>query len=201
MPVNWNLSGSYFESCNCEPACPCVFLSPPTTGECTVLIAWHIDDGKYGDIKLNGLNAALAVHSPGHMAKVKWKAALYLDKNANQSQKDALMQIFTGQAGGHPAALGSFIGQVLGVKSTEIKYEVDGKRRSLSIPNVAEVEIEALAGQGGSEVAISNHPLGAVPGEPAVVAKSKRLSYHDYGLKWELSEKNGFYSPFTYKGP
>jgi len=201
MPINWNLSGSYFESCNCEPACPCVFLSPPTTGECTVLIAWHIDDGKYGDVKLHGLNAVLAVHSPGHMAKVKWKDALYLDKNANQSQKDALTQIFSGQAGGHPAALGPFIGQMLGVKSTEIKYMADGKKRSLSIPNVAEAEIEALEGQGGSEITITNHPLTTVPGEPAVVAKSKRLIYHDYGLKWELSEKNGFYSSFTYKGP
>jgi len=28
---------------NCEAACPCVFLSPPTEGECKVLIGWHID--------------------------------------------------------------------------------------------------------------------------------------------------------------
>jgi hypothetical protein len=202
MTVNWNLSGSYFETCNCEPACPCIFLSPPTTPEeCTVLISWHIDKGIYGDVKLDGLNAVLAVLSPGHMAKVKWEAALYLDQRANQSQKDALTQIFTGQAGGAPALLGSFIGQVLGIKSTEIKYKADGRKRSLSIPNVAEAEIEALAGQGGSEVKVSNPPLFAVPGEPLVVAKSKRMSYHDYGLKWEISEKNGFYSPFTYKGP
>ncbi|HKZ93830.1 MAG TPA: DUF1326 domain-containing protein [Candidatus Bathyarchaeia archaeon] len=201
MSINWNLSGSYFETCNCEPACPCVFLSPPTTGECTLLIAWHIDNGKYGDVKLDDLNAVLAVHSPGHMAKVKWKVALYLDNKADQPQKDALTQIFSGQAGGNPAALGPSIGQVLGVKSVDIKYELNGKKRSLSIPNIAEAEIEALAGQDGSEVTIKNHPLTAVPGEPAVVAKSKRLSYHDYGLKWELSEKNGFYSPFRYKGP
>lgn len=201
MAVSWNLSGSYFETCNCEPACPCIFLSPPTTGECSVLIAWHIDNGIYGDVKLDGLNAVLAVLSPGTMAKVKWKAALYVDQRANQSQKDALTQIFTGQAGGHPAALGSFIGQVLGIKSTEIMYKANGRKRSLSIPNVAEAEIEALAGQGDSEVKVSSPPLCVVPGEPSVVAKSKRLSYHDYGLKWEMSEKNGFYSPFTYKGP
>jgi len=201
MTANWNLSGSYFETCNCEPACPCIFLSPPTTGDCTVLIAWHIDDGIYGNVKLDGLNAVLVVHSPGNMAKVKWEAALYFDQKANQSQKDALTQIFTGKAGGHPAALGSFIGTVLGIKSTEIEYKVDGKRRSLSIPNIAEAEIEALEGQGGSEVKVSNPPLYAVPGIPLVVAKSKRLSYHDYGLSWEISEKNGFYSPFTYKGP
>jgi hypothetical protein len=32
-----------------------------------------------------------------------------------------------------------------------------------------------------------------------VVARSKQLSYHDHGLDWELSEKNGFFSPFAYQ--
>src|SRR5580704_9606157 len=43
MTTSWKIAGSYFEACNCEVACPCVFTSPPTGGECTVLIAWHID--------------------------------------------------------------------------------------------------------------------------------------------------------------
>jgi hypothetical protein len=33
-----------------------------------------------------------------------------------------------------------------------------------------------------------------------VVSKSKRLSYNDHGLHLEVSEKTGFYSPFTYQG-
>ncbi len=135
------------------------------------------------------------------MAHVKWKAALYIDDKANPSQKDALTKILGGQAGGVPGALGAFIGQILGVKSVPIEFKADGKKRSLKIPQVAEMEIEAIAGQGGADVIISSAPLTAIPGEPAVVAKSKRASYIDYGLKWEFSEKNGFYSPFTYTGP
>ena len=34
--TEWEISGTYFEACNCEIACPCVFLSAPTTGDCTV---------------------------------------------------------------------------------------------------------------------------------------------------------------------
>ncbi|MBV8173321.1 MAG: DUF1326 domain-containing protein [Verrucomicrobia bacterium] len=49
MPASWKIAGSYFEACNCEVACPCVFTSPPTSGECTVLIAWHIDHGSFGE--------------------------------------------------------------------------------------------------------------------------------------------------------
>ena len=47
MAVDWKLDGMYFEACNCDAACPCVFLSAPTTGECTVIIGWHIEDGTF----------------------------------------------------------------------------------------------------------------------------------------------------------
>ncbi len=199
MSEKWNLTGTYFEACNCDVACPCVFLSPPTTGECTLFVGWHIDKGDYGSVSLDGLNVALAVHSPGHMATTKWKAALYFDDKASEAQKNALMQIFTGQAGGHPAVLVSFVGEVLGAKSVGIDYHANGKRRSLKIADVVEAEIEAISGAGGAEVTVTGHPLAIAPGYAAMVAKSKKLSYHDYGLQWEISEKNGFFSPFVYQ--
>lgn len=198
MSEKWSLTGTYFEACNCDAACPCVFLSPPTTGECTLLVGWHIDKGSYGNVALDGLNVALAVYSPGHMATTKWKAALYFDDKASEAQGKALMQIFTGQAGGHPAVLVSFVGEVLGAKSVGIDYHAHGKRRSLKIADVVDAEIEAISGAGGSDVTVTGHPLTVAPGYPATVAKSKKLSYHDYGLQWEISEKNGFFSPFAY---
>jgi len=119
MPGPWNLTGTYFETCNCEAACPCVFLSPPSTayrnwfvgwfrcmcwtcgaqtadgllpgwtsiGECTVLGAWYIDQGRSDDVALDGLNVVLAVHSLGHMMQVQWKAALYLDDKVSEAQQ------------------------------------------------------------------------------------------------------------------
>jgi hypothetical protein len=201
MAEQWNLAGTYFETCNCEAACPCVFLSPPTTGECTVLIAWHIDQGRCDEVTLDGLNVALAVHSPGHMMQVPWKAALYLDDQASEAQQTALTQIFAGQAGGHFARVGTHIGEVLGVKNASMTYEAAGKNRRLRIAEVAEAEIHALAGQGDADITITNHPLCIAPGYPAVVARSTRLTYRDHGLEWELSGKNGFYSPFHYAGP
>ncbi|HSB80663.1 MAG TPA: DUF1326 domain-containing protein [Candidatus Methylomirabilis sp.] len=199
MAEPWSLKGTYFETCNCEVACPCVFLSPPTTGECTVLVGWHIEQGRYASVALDGLNVALAVHVPGHMAATKWKAAVYFDDRASDGQKNALLQIFTGQAGGHPAVLASFVGQVLGVKSVPIEYRAEGKRRRLRIAGIADAEIEALSGAGGADVTVSGHPLCIAPGFAATVARSKHLSYQDHGLHWEVSEKNGFFSPFAYQ--
>jgi hypothetical protein len=199
MPASWKVAGSYFEACNCDVACPCVFTSPPTSGECTVLVAWHVEQGRFGEIDLDGLNAVLAAYSPGHMLEGKWKVALYVDERANQSQQDALAQIFSGQGGGHLAGLAPLIGQVLGVKAAPIEYRSEGKRRSLRLGAVADAEIEGLSGQDGSDVTIASHPFTAVPGFPAVVAKSKQMRFSDYGLEWEVSNKNGFFSPFAYQ--
>jgi hypothetical protein len=198
--VSWNLKGTYFETCNCNVACPCVFLSPPTEGECRVLIAWHVDQGKDGEVALDGLNVAMAIIAPGTMVETKWRAALYLDERASDAQKQALTRIFAGQAGGHPAALASFVEDVLGVASVKIDYRAEGKRRSLAIPNIAEAEIEAIEGQAGGDVTVSGHPLCIAPGEAAVVAKSKRLDYSDHRMQWTISDCNGFYSPFAYQG-
>jgi len=201
LAKNWNVSGTYFEACNCDVVCPCVFLGPPTTGTCGVLFGWHIEKGRAGVETLDGLNVALAVDSPGHMTQVKWDVALYVDEKSTRAQRDALTRIFAGQAGGEPAALGPLVGKVLGVKPVRIEYETRGKQRKLRIPRVAEMEIEAIEGQGGKEVTLENVPLTAVPNQKAVVARSKKLSYHDHGLNWEFTNKNGFYSPFSYRGP
>ena len=198
MNDKWKLAGTYFEACNCNIACPCTFLSAPTTGECKALVGWHIDNGNFENINLSGFNVAMAIHAPGHMLEVKWQAALYLDETASEEQQKALTQIFTGQVGGHPAMLVSFVGEVLGIKSAPIEYEAKGKQRRLKIPDVLETEIEALD-QAGADVTIDNPPLGLAPGYTLVVAKSGKLHYQDHGLQWDISGKNGFYSPFTYQ--
>lgn len=199
MTTQWKVTGTYFEACNCEAACPCVFMGAPTDGDCKALIGWHIDQGSFADTALDGLNAALFAYAPGHMMQNKWKVALYVDEKANEQQKDALTQIFSGAAGGHLANLGPLIGEVLGVKSAAIDYRIDGKQRSLTIPNVAEMEVEAISGQGGEDVTLSNVPFTPVPGYPAVVCHSKRLNYNDHGYEVQISGKNGFYSPFKYQ--
>jgi hypothetical protein len=197
--TQWNLAGTYFETCNCEAACPCVFTSPPTEGQCTALVAWHIDRGKFGDVTLDGLNVALAVHAPGTMVETKWRAAAYFDDRANPAQNDALHAIFSGKAGGHPAVLASFVGEIVGAKNVPMRYNGEGKTRSLEIPDVVEAEIEALEGQGGQPITIDNHPLCVAPGQPARVARSKHFRYADLGFDWKVSGRNGFMSDFAYQ--
>ncbi|MGX2039349.1 DUF1326 domain-containing protein [Methylocaldum sp. MU1018] len=194
----WHVEGSYFEACNCETACPCVWFNPPSEGNCKLFVAWHIDRGHSEGIALDGLNVALACYAPGHMKEGDWQAALYLDERADASQSDALVRIFSGQSGGHPRLLAGFIGQVLGVKRVPMTYEAVGKERRLLMSDLAEVNIRAIDGLTGGESTIANPPLCVVPSHPAVVAKSERYRYRDYGFDWEFSGRNGYFSPFVY---
>ncbi len=97
----WQLRGEYVEHCNCDVVCPCLFsaqapmTSTPTQGACEVGFGFHIDDGSFGDVSLDGLNVALVARTPGPMGEGNWQVALYLDDQADDGQRDALQAIFT----------------------------------------------------------------------------------------------------------
>lgn len=194
----WSISGTYFESCNCDTACPCLFLSPPTQDDCTALVGWHIAEGEHEGTPLAGLNMALAVHSDGPMPTTQWTVAVYVDARADEAQNAALMKIFGGQAGGHPARLASHIGAIAGVRSVPIAFTVEGGRHRLEIPQIAEAEIEPIVGQGDGPVVVQGHPLCIAPGFPATISKGNRLTYSDHGMSWSLTDKTGVFSPFAY---
>lgn len=198
MATNWKLEGSYFETCNCEAACPCNFGGPPTDGDCTVLVAWHVDRGHFDSTPLDGLNVCLVSYSPGHMLQTKWKVALYVDERADAKQMRALTEIYAGKAGGVMEELSQFIGEVAGVRQVPIEYKAEGRRRSVRVGNLGSAQIEAIAGEGGADTTITNPPLNLAPGASLVVARSKDYRYADYGMSVEVSSKNGFYAPFTY---
>lgn len=200
MAVQWDINGGYFETCNCDSVCPCAFLNPPTKGECTLLAGWHIAQGYYGDLSLNGLNVVLAAYSPGHMMEVPWKAALYLDETASEAQKNALTEIFTGKAGGHPAKLAAHIGEFVGVKSVPIEYHSNGKERGLTIPNIADAEIKDFIGDNNESVTVTARPWSIVPKTGTVLAKSERMSFDDYDFHWKLSGEHGAHADFDYNG-
>lgn len=198
---SWKLEGDYFEGCSCNVVCPCVFLDDPDQGECNVTIAWHINKGNYESTSLDNLNVAALFHTPGNMfTGPKWKAALYLDERASKSQADALGKIYSGQAGGFFGVVAGLIGEVVGVRSVPIKFEIDGKKRSLQIPSTLDLAIEGVTSRSdqNKETTLENTPFSITPGFPVVVSKSLKYSYSDHGMKWDNSGKNGFYSKFAY---
>ena len=50
----WRLVGDWFDICSCDIACPCEFAQAPTGNVCHGLLAWHVREGNYGDVRLDG---------------------------------------------------------------------------------------------------------------------------------------------------
>lgn len=198
--ISWKVEGDYFEGCNCQSICPCIFLADPDEGNCQVAIGWHIQKGHYGSTRLDGLNVAGIFHAPGNMVTgPKWRAALYLDEHAGKEQAEALGKIFSGQAGGFLVNIAAFIGEVMGVRATPIQFGVDGKRRWLRIPNVLDLEVEGVTGgDPNREATVTNPALVVAVGFDPIISRSTKYTYHDHGLEWDNTGKNGFYSRFVY---
>lgn len=202
--TSWQIHGEYFENCNCDVVCPCLFsplepmTSAPTQGACEVGFGFHVDNGTFGDVSLDGLNVALIARTPGRMAEGNWQVALYVDDQADDDQSGALQAIFTGSAGGVMASLAPLIGEVLGVRSASISWQKEGRRRSIKVDDVM-----AMAGQAvpsinpeGEIWATNAHPF--APEGVAMAVGDAGSTYTDYGMSWDNSGKNAHYAPINW---
>lgn len=199
----WTIAGEYMESCNCALPCPCVFAPNPvpTEGFCAAALAWHIAEGRYGALGLEGLDVALVFRTPpGPFRAGGWTAALYLDARASTAQREALETIFTGRAGGRLGRLADLIGTLLGVRAVRFERRVDGKTRTLRIAEALHFAIEPVEGrQAGAGIGIQN-PYHATA-DLLVLAKSLTSHYRDWDLAWDNSGKNGYVATFRLEGP
>jgi hypothetical protein len=200
----WQLRGEYLENCNCDVVCPCLFstkesmTSKPTQGACEVGFGFHVDDGRFGDVSLDGLNVALIARTPGPMADGNWQVALYLDDQADDGQREALQAIFTGSAGGVMGSLAPLIGEVLGVRSASISWRKEGKERAVVVDDVMHMTVHAAPSiNPDGEIWASNaHPF--APEAVAMAVGAPNSTYTDHGLRWDNSGKNAHYAPINW---
>jgi hypothetical protein len=163
-----------------------------------VPLIFHIESGRYGDIALDGLNVAVAVHTPGPMAEGNWSVAAYIDERADEKQTEALGAIFGGTAGGPTATFTPLIGKNLGVKKVPITYRIEGKKRSAEIPGMLHMSVDPLptAHPSGEMWANIGHPVS--PDKLALAVGAPGSTFSDHGMRWDNSGKNGHYAPIRW---
>ena len=196
---SWRIEGEYFESCNCELLCPCLFTQAkarPTEGHCDVVLGFHINRGTYGKTDLSGLNAAQAFITPGPMAQGGGTGALYVDGRANAEQRAALEAIFAGQAGGPPSLLAPMIAHRLPTKTARIEFSASGDTRKLAIAGITEVTVQGVAGRDGKTVWLDNvtHPFSG----RLAAARGTQSHFKDHSLNFDNSGRNGHFSAINW---
>jgi hypothetical protein len=98
--TEWWWTADLLESCNCaEFACGCNYTSLPTHGDCKAILTWSIEEGAFGEERLDGLAVAMLYHWPGAIHEGNGHAVVYVDERANDTQRESLAAIGRGDAG------------------------------------------------------------------------------------------------------
>ena len=149
MPETWSIEGAWFKNCNCDPGCPCDFNQAPTHGQCEGVLGMRIDEGHYGDVALDGLKFAGAAYWPGRIDEGDGHIVPIIDETADERQREALLTILSGNAGGTLFEIFSAVcPHVREPIFAPIEFEFDIENRSgrLVVGDVIETTTETLRG-------------------------------------------------------
>ena len=207
----WNLSGDWFDVCNCNIPCPCIFAQAPSYGDCEGVLAYRIKKGRYGEISLDGLSVLALSYFKGNIwaGDTKANIAVFFDERASEEQRDALNMIFTGKAGGFMGKFAKLIGEVRGLEYAPIKIEIadDLSYWSAEIPGKVIAKGEALTGPmtpPGRRVQTLNPPGSEVgPGTVATwgTAVTDEVNVPEFRYEWKRSGKSSKHIAFNWTGP
>src|SRR4051812_50171639 len=70
--ATWHVRGDYFETCNCDYLCPCIYTNlagKPTKGRCDFALIFHVIDGEYQGTRLDDRTFAVIGYTPGVMGE------------------------------------------------------------------------------------------------------------------------------------
>jgi hypothetical protein len=201
--MSWRISGSYFESCNCEPICPCRKIDGApggrsTHGECLGLLSWLIEEGNADGVDLDGLPVAMATRYSDDEEGSPWSWILYLDASSSRDQREALEAIYTGALGGDSETHFPWAwkaSELIAVRPVEIDVEHTRRRQFLRIRDRVSVRIRDR--YDGPETVTCVIPGHERSGEELV---ADELRVADALLDFAFAGNCGYASSFDYAG-
>lgn len=209
----WSVKGYFFDVCRCDVLCPCTLGRAPDDDECNGILAYHIDQGRFGDLKLDGLNLVALGTFKGNIwsgeAKGSLRMGFFIDERADERQREAIPAIFSGQAGGVPAQLGEIWGEpeMMGVEFAPVTVERDGSLAwwRAEVPGKVTARGEAIGGRllekGARTQVINAGGSETGPGQVATVGESKGSRGEAFGVSWRYDGTSSKLIPFDWSGP
>lgn len=196
--MSYHIAGRSTEFCSCNAPCPCAFGQEPTGGTCEGIFCFDIEAGQLDGVDLAGTKAALVSTFDGAWTGGNFTAALVLDENASEEQRDALEKIYTGELGGDAAGLAQLIGDMKGVFAAPFDYGEGAGKVSFSAGHMLSGAGETLKNVDGSaEIQVKNahYPL------PEVTAgRSTNVKVKVPGLEYEHDGSGFWTGPFELNG-
>jgi hypothetical protein len=201
--MSWEIRGSYFESCNCDPICPCrrvdgVSGGRSTHGICQGVLSWLIEDGAVDGLDVAGQPVALALTYSDDEDGSPWTWVLYLDSRATDDQRDALEGVFTGRLGGDAETHFPWVWKPSNLTAVRpVEIDVDHTRRRQWLRVRDQVSLRIRDRYDGAETVTCVIPGHDRDGEELV---ADELVVEDGPLEFSYRGVCGFGSTFDYKG-
>ena len=196
----YKLDGRLLEVCTCNVLCPCWVGEDPDGGTCDGTLAWHVDKGTVDGVDVAGRTIAILCHIPGNILKGNWNVRIYVDDKASAAQKDALVKVWTGKAGGPVADLAKLVGKVDSIEQVPITFEVQGVKGTLVVGKAIEAGLEPFKGSTGKETALHDTIFTTIPGSPAYVGKASHYRATAPGFNVNLENHNAVSGNFQFVG-
>ena len=146
----WEFKGRELVNCTCEYGCNCQFNALPDKGHCHAVAGIQIDQGHHGETPLGGLRIAALFKWPGAIHEGNGEALAFVDENADEKQRDALLKIMTGQDTDPFATMFAVYASTVTkmhepvFTSIEFEVDVDARRGRLIVPGYVEMTGEPI---------------------------------------------------------
>ena len=198
----WHLEGTYFENCSCDMVCPCTtsgLTMPADQDRCQVVLAFHVGQGEIDDVNVGGKTVVIVADTPQVMSDGNWRVGVVMDAAASPGQAEKLGAVFAGKAGGPMALLSPLITEMLGMEFAPIDYVDDGRRHSIKVGELIDIEIEDFVAPGNPSGEVERltgifHPANST----LTIAKANRSRVDAFGLSFANVGKNGHSAPFSW---
>lgn len=196
--TDWSMNATAIEACSCPMFCQCYFNSTPAAhhehgGEskhfCRANLAYKVNRGHYGAVKLDGVKFWLANDLGGDFSKgqMDW-AVLTFDKAMTKEQREAVQVIMSHV---FPVKWNSFTTAEGSIDRWEATGDV--AYATLDGGKTAEVKLRRFPGNTNEPVVIKNLKYWGVPRNDGFVLMPNEVEAYRVGPKaFEFKGTNGF---------
>jgi hypothetical protein len=199
---NYVVEGSLLEACSCRTLCRCWIGEDPDGGSCDSFNAYHIDKGAINGVDVSGLTYVQVVKIPGNVLVPKsWKRVSYVDANATEQQRDAILDAWHGRLGGPLADLHNLIGEDIAIHSSPIVYDLKGGEGTIAVGDKVRATMAPYRSNYGVVTTLRDSIFSTISGSPAYVAKASEhiVNIPEHGMVWSFKDLNAIQGEFRFE--
>jgi hypothetical protein len=201
----WFIRGQLVGACNCEWGCPCNFEAPPTYGFCDGFYTIVVEEGAYGEVRLDRVIFLMGGHAPGPIHEGDGTSILLLDEKMSPEQREAIERLWRGGGVGSPfeefASVTTIWYEPI-IAPIEVALAGIRSRVKVAGGSVYELALDRVRNPvtGKEEIVFLDHPTG-FSSKYAELGMSTIATFSSDVATYDLTGKYAEHARIEYSGP